>query len=233
MRGTGWRSMRCVAAAVLLLALPAGCGRPKPAAKPVPAVKLTVANFDAEVKAVRGRPVLVHFSSAGCYHCKAVRKMLGQLQGDYGERLKVAELEIGSARGVAAPLKVAKAPTLLFFRDGEEVGRLEGGPNREAIEPMVERVLAGKPAGKPAVDTTLADPADVPGTTTPAPAIAPAKTRAGAMAPAGEDDDPENDPDVIEVMKGWEGTALPTAKTGKTDKTNAGGEAGQEAKTGP
>lgn len=227
MRGTGWRSMRCVAAAVLLLALSSGCGRPKPAAKPVPAVKLTVANFDAEVKAVRGRPVLVHFSSAGCYHCKAVRKMLEQLQGDYGERLKVAELEIGSARGVAAPLKVKNAPTLLFFRDGEEVGRLEGGPNRAAIEPMVERVLDGKPAGDPALDTTFSDPAAVPGTT------APAKTRAGAEALAEGDDDPENDPDVLEVMKGWEGTAPPTEKTGKTGTGGAGGEAGPGAKTGP
>lgn len=220
MRGTVRRTMRCVAAA--LLALAAGCGGQKPAAKPVPAVKLTVANFDAEVKAVRGRPVLVHFWSASCYHCKAVRKMLEQLQGDYGERLKVAELEIASARGVAAPLKVAKAPTLLFFRDGEEVGRLEGGPNREAIEPMVERVLDGKPAGNPAVDTTLADPAAVPGSTAPGPA----KPKAGAVAPAEADDDPEKDPDVIEVMKGWEGTE-------KTGVGGAGGEAGQGAKTGP
>lgn len=217
--------MQIVTAAAVLLA--AGCGGSKPAAKPVPAVKLTVANFGEEVKAVRGRPVLVHFWSASCYHCKAVRKMLEQLQGDYGERLKVAELEIALARGVAAPLKVAKAPTLLFFRDGEEVGRLEGGPNREAIEPMVERVLDGKPAGQPAVDTTLADPAAVPGIT------APAKTKAGAVAPAEADDDAENDPDVIEVMKGWEGTAQPPEKTGKTGAGGEGGEAGQGAKTGP
>lgn len=188
----------------------------------MPAVKLTAANFEAEVKAVRGRPVLVHFWSASCYHCKAVRQMLEQLQGDYGERLKVAELEIGSARGVTAPLKVAKAPTLLFFRDGEEVGRLEGGPNREAIEPMVERVLAGKPAGKPAVDPALADPTA--GVSAPAPESAPAKS--GAVAPAEADGDPENDPDVIEVMKGWEGTAPTPEKTGA-------GDANKGAKTDP
>lgn len=231
MRGTGRQSMRC--AAVLLLVLAVGCGGPKPAAKPVPAVKLTAANFESEVKAVRGRPVLVHFCSASCYHCKAVRRMLEQLQGDYGERLKVAELEIGSARGIAAPLKVAKAPTLLFFRDGEEVGRLEGGPNREAIEPMVERVLAGKPAGKPAIDAAaLSDPAAAAGVSEPARAPAPDKAGAVSAAVAVEDpnEDPEKDPDVIEVMKGWEGTAQPEGKTGEP---GTGGNAGTETKTGP
>ncbi|HVL98718.1 MAG TPA: thioredoxin family protein [Egibacteraceae bacterium] len=67
--------------------------------------------------------VLVDVWSEQCQPCVKLAPHLEQLAEEYAE-LTVVKLEAPKARRVCMELKVMGLPTLLLFRDGEEVDRI-------------------------------------------------------------------------------------------------------------
>jgi thioredoxin-like negative regulator of GroEL len=68
--------------------------------------------------------VLVDVWSAGCQPCLALTPHLEALAERRG--LTLAKLEAPTARRLCMQLRVMGLPTLLLFRDGEEVSRVSG-----------------------------------------------------------------------------------------------------------
>jgi thioredoxin 1 len=96
----------------------------------------------AEVEALPGATVL-EFGTPWCGYCRAAQGPIGEALADHPE-VRHLKVEDGSGRPLGRSFGVKLWPTLIFLREGKEVGRLvrpqQAGPIREAL------ALASTPA---------------------------------------------------------------------------------------
>lgn len=89
----------------------------------------------SDVEALRGAAVL-EFGTPWCGFCRAAQ---GPIREALADRPDVRHLKVedGSGRPLGRVFRVKLWPTLIFLRDGKEVGRLvrpqQAGPIRDAL----------------------------------------------------------------------------------------------------
>lgn len=96
--------------------------------------EISGAEFEAEVLKHEGT-VLVDFFATWCGPCKWLAPVLDRFATKHGE-VKVVKLDVDAAEDVAEKYSVKKIPTLLTFRNGEEVRRAinpQSNPELEAL----------------------------------------------------------------------------------------------------
>ena len=87
-------------------------------------------------------PLLVDVYATWCGPCKLVAPQVQALAETYGSRLRVAKLDSDEHSQMATQLSVQGLPTLVFFRGGSEVFRLEGVPSTKgALEALARQHL--------------------------------------------------------------------------------------------
>ena len=133
------------AAFVLTLAGVAGCGpetapRAGPAASQV--VTLTDENFE-ELVLGSDRPVLVDFWAAWCRPCLDMKPAVREIAAEFRGRAVVGELDAEANAFTAGKYGVRSFPTLLLFRDGRPVARLEGPKTTEELARALENAGRG------------------------------------------------------------------------------------------
>ena len=89
----------------------------------------------ADVEALKGATVL-EFGTPWCGYCRAAQAPIGEALAEHAE-VRHVKVEDGSGRPLGRLFRVKLWPTLVFLRDGKEVGRLvrprEAGPIRDAL----------------------------------------------------------------------------------------------------
>jgi thioredoxin 1 len=97
-------------------------------------------NFVAEVLRSE-QPVVLDVWSEGCGPCRMLEPVIMDLAAKYDGRVKVAEANAAKARHTAARLGVLGTPTVLFFKDRQEVERVVGFVGSRYLEEIVEAEL--------------------------------------------------------------------------------------------
>ena len=114
----------------------------RPSAAPVSAVvDVTNADFDARVMARAGLSV-VDFWAEWCGPCATMSAYAEFLAKDFAGQLAVFALDVDENPATAERFTVMGLPTLLFLRDGAEVGRQVGLLTYEALQQQVRALLA-------------------------------------------------------------------------------------------
>ena len=102
-------------------------------------VKLTDADFDAQVKA---EPLMVvDFWAEWCGPCRMIAPVLEELAAEYGDRLVVGKVNVDENRQIAARFGIRSIPTLLFFRDGSRVDQVIGAHPKGTIKAKIDQLL--------------------------------------------------------------------------------------------
>lgn len=71
-------------------------------------------------------PVLLDVYGERCGPCRQLAPVIDRLAGEYEGRARVLKMDAGANRELAGDLRVSSVPTVVAFRDGQEVGRLVG-----------------------------------------------------------------------------------------------------------
>jgi len=71
-------------------------------------------------------PTLVNFYSPNCGPCRLLNPVVRQIAKDYEGRLQVGAFNVEANQYIPSLYHVGGTPTLVLFRRGKEVGRLEG-----------------------------------------------------------------------------------------------------------
>ncbi len=109
---------------------------------PAEIVALTDETFD-ELVAGSGEPYLVEFWSDFCAPCVALQPVLEEVAADYEGRVRVAKVDIVAQPVTTERFGVQSTPTMLIFRDGEVVRRIQGArPKRHLHVELDEHAFA-------------------------------------------------------------------------------------------
>ncbi len=96
------------------------------------AVKVNGDNFENEVLNT-DKPVLADFYSDSCIPCKMLSPVLSQIENEYTDKIKVVKINTNFNTELVDKYEIQAAPTLVFFKDGNEIERLRGFVNKEEI----------------------------------------------------------------------------------------------------
>lgn len=71
-------------------------------------------------------PVLVDFYAEWCGPCKMMAKILEQVNGELRDRLRIVKINSENYPELASQYNIYALPTLILFKNGEPVERIEG-----------------------------------------------------------------------------------------------------------
>ncbi len=87
------------------------------------------------------RPVLVDFWADWCQPCHMLAPTIDQLAESYGDRIKVAKVDIDVAKELATKYDVRSIPTVILFKDGEVAGRIIGVRTQQDYATALDALL--------------------------------------------------------------------------------------------
>src|SRR5919197_1214298 len=110
-----------------------GPGSPKGALQTMSTIgNVTDTDFEANVLGSE-TPVLVDFWAEWCVPCHMVSPVVEEIAQEKGERLKLAKLNIDDNPEMTRKFGVMSIPSLILFKEGQEVARVVGAKPKDAI----------------------------------------------------------------------------------------------------
>ena len=84
------------------------------------------------------KPALVEFWAPWCHHCVKLESAFEEIAAAYGQRLAVGKINIDDHKDLARQFKVMAIPTILVFKNGEEVNRSVGPETKDEVLELIK-----------------------------------------------------------------------------------------------
>lgn len=102
-------------------------------------LELNVENFENEVIHAE-KPVLIDFWASWCGPCRMLSPIVDELAEEHPE-MKVCKVNVDEQEELAARFDIMSIPTLLVFRNGEQVAQSVGVQSKQAILDMINNSI--------------------------------------------------------------------------------------------
>lgn len=91
-----------------------------------------------------GKPVVVDFWATWCGPCNRLTPVIEELAKEYDGKVVIGKYNIEEENDLATANRIMSIPTLLFFKNGEQVRdlRMAGAQPIDAIRANIEKLLA-------------------------------------------------------------------------------------------
>jgi thioredoxin 1 len=91
--------------------------------------------------ATADKPVLVDFYADWCGPCKMVSPVIKQIAGEYKGKLLTVKIDVDHKPHVAGRYQVASIPTIMLFKNGKAVMRLQGAHPYHSLKAEIDKVI--------------------------------------------------------------------------------------------
>ena len=103
-------------------------------------IEVTDGNFQREVLE-SDVPVLVDFWAYWCIPCRMIAPTIEKLADENQGKVKVCKLNTDESQYTAAQYGIQSIPTLLFFKEGNEVDRSIGVAPKQKLQEKLNSIL--------------------------------------------------------------------------------------------
>ena len=103
-------------------------------------VAVTDDSFETDVLGA-ATPVVVDFWAEWCGPCKTIGPALEEIAAEMNGQLTVAKVNVDDSPNTPSKYRVRGIPTLLIFKNGEEVGRKVGADSKRGIQSWITDAL--------------------------------------------------------------------------------------------
>ena len=86
-------------------------------------------------------PVLIDFYSDSCVPCKKMSPVIGAIADEQTEKLNVYKVNTNFDSELAEKYSVMSVPTIVLFKDGEEIARKSGAEKKVVLEEWITQSL--------------------------------------------------------------------------------------------
>ncbi len=86
-------------------------------------------------------PALVDFWAAWCGPCKMVSPVVDEVAAAFQDSLKVGKVNVDENPAIASSYGVMNIPTLILFRNGQEIERIVGYHDKEELSALIKKSL--------------------------------------------------------------------------------------------
>ena len=97
-------------------------------------------NFQSEVLD-KDQPVLVDFWAPWCGPCKAIGPVIEELAGQYAGRATIGKVNVDDNQQLAAKFGIRGIPTLMVFKNGEQVESFVGLQQKTDLAAALDKHL--------------------------------------------------------------------------------------------
>lgn len=101
--------------------------------------QITPENFDSVVN--DSLPVLVDFWAPWCGPCRSLSPIVDELADELAGKLTVAKCNVDDNQDLAMKFGVMSIPTLIVFKNGEEVDRSVGALPKARLQALLKKHL--------------------------------------------------------------------------------------------
>ncbi len=101
---------------------------------------ITNKDFKQEVEDFDG-VVLVDFFAEWCGPCRTLGPVIEELTKEYenNDKVKIFKLNIDEEKELASKFNVMSIPTLILFKNGNEVQKMTGVKSKEELKELIEK----------------------------------------------------------------------------------------------
>lgn len=100
---------------------------------------------DSNIKEVieSGHPMVVDFWATWCGPCMKLAPVIDELAEKYADQVVIGKYNVEDETDFATENRIMSIPTILFFKNGEQVRELRlAGATREQLEANIEKLIA-------------------------------------------------------------------------------------------
>lgn len=102
------------------------------------AFQFTDQNFKTEI--AKGSSV-VDFTAPWCGPCKMMAPIFEDISKQYEGKVKMGKLDVDENPATASQFGISGIPTIIFFKDSVEAGRLVGFQSKDALMEKLKEVF--------------------------------------------------------------------------------------------
>lgn len=89
-----------------------------------------------------GHPIVIDFWATWCGPCMRLAPVIDELAEEYADRVVIGKYNVDEEGDLASQYRIMSIPTILFFKNGEQVRELRmAGPTKEQLKENIEKLL--------------------------------------------------------------------------------------------
>lgn len=103
-------------------------------------VEITDDNFQKEI-IESSLPAVVDFGATWCPPCRALEPIIEQLVDEFEGQVKIGAVNVDNCRDTAGKYGIMSVPTVIFFKNGQEIERLVGLSPKDVMKVKIQTLL--------------------------------------------------------------------------------------------
>lgn len=105
------------------------------------AYKFTDSNVNEVIAS--GKPVVIDFWATWCGPCMRLAPVIDELAEEYADQVVIGKYNVDEETELSGEYRIMSIPTLLFFKNGEQVRDLRmTGATKDQLRERIEKLLA-------------------------------------------------------------------------------------------
>lgn len=105
------------------------------------AVEFTDSNVKEAIAS--GHPIVIDFWATWCGPCMRLTPVIDELAEEYADRVIIGKYNIEEQSELSTDYRIMSIPTILFFKNGEQVRDLRmTGATKEELKARIEKLIA-------------------------------------------------------------------------------------------